>query len=98
MIRKPGSVLANHLSRLAIAHKLERFNQHASAGNLIETHFLATYWVYLSRVSPHGTVGSYPTRFIVAPHLLDLSLRLALKGAGLFRFCGTFPKITLGCR
>lgn len=52
----------------------------------METNLLAADRVYLLLPSPADVVGFYPTRFTVA--------RLH----GLFRFCGTFPKVALGCR
>jgi len=71
---KPGSVLrcrrAGHLSRPAVARRLERFLWYRPGGTPWEyslgRHLLAADRVYLLPMSPWGAVGSYPTRFTFA--------------------------------
>jgi len=60
IIRKPGSVLASHLSRPAVANRFKRFLWFPRAGGPCCGYLLAAGRVYLSSVSPRRTVGSYP--------------------------------------
>lgn len=61
---KPGFVVNDHLSSLAITHEIER----VSTGGRIAlcTNLLAADRVYLLRMSPCDAVGSYPTHFTFA--------------------------------
>lgn len=83
-----------HLSRARIAPGLKRVSHAyvlASKGTCritpAEHALLAADRVYLPMQSPAQTVGSYPTRFTIPSFLLRK-----------FRFCGTFPEVTFGCR
>ena len=58
-------------------------------------HLLAADRVYLYRMLPCATVGSYPTHFTLTPPALTLK-RHSLTGR--YCFCGTFPRVTSGRR
>ncbi len=101
LARKPGSVLANHLSSNGITSDIERVKSTIVTSSPID-HLLAANRVYLSPVSPLATVGSYPTRFILAPTSrggfvsVALSLRLPLVAVNnyLSLRCPDFPRST----
>ena len=61
IIDKPGSVVSDHLSSLAVAHQIERI---AIDGRIIlNAYLLAADRVYLLRMLPYVAVSSYLTPF-----------------------------------
>jgi len=72
MIRKPGSVLADHLSSLDVATEIKRIITTNSGGKprtkLSEwVHPLAADRVYRFMMSPSRTASSYLALFTLAP-------------------------------
>jgi len=64
MIRKPGSVLADHLSSLGVATEDQAdYLLMSPGGNQYWAHLLAAGRVYLFVTSPLQTAGSYPALF-----------------------------------
>jgi hypothetical protein len=66
IIRKPGSVLADHLSSLDVATKIKRFVDEPWRETTSKTrgvHLLAADRVYHFATSPLQSAGSYPALF-----------------------------------
>ncbi len=61
LVDKPGSVVDDHLSSLAVAYQIKRISTYGRTALYVD--LLAADRVYLLRTSPYVAVGSYPTPF-----------------------------------
>lgn len=90
IIRKPGSVLANHLSSSRVTPRIKRVNDEL--------------WRDTNRFSRHRSISLQQTGFTSSKrHRLELWAFTPLvsplpRQARKFRFCGTFPRVTPGRR
>jgi hypothetical protein len=82
ILRKPGSVLADHLSSHSVATVIKRISPMDSGGKPSRfqeiIHHLAADRVYLFATSPLQNVGSYPTLFTLIPINRDGIVSVAL--------------------
>lgn len=86
MAGKPGFVENDHLSRRLVAKTFKRINGEPTSSRC--SRLLAANRVYPRPMSPWGAVVSYTTLF---------TLTDSANAAGGISFCGTFPKVALGC-